>query len=142
MELEARTVAEIMENMSVVKQFREMSVQVQKTHQGGQMFGPMGFKTDVNPDDFRSKFSIFLQEFEALLLMNPVVRTIERFPDSELLFSFHDGCVIAVKEEEKEEFFKELNKFVLETGKLLDLDFPQKMEIQNTYPTQNGLEGF
>lgn len=130
-----------MGDIAVVKQFKEMSLQVMKENEGKELFGPMGHKTEITKDSFRNAFPIFLQEFEAALLKHPINQTIKYFPDSELLFSFHDGCTIAVKETEHLAFVEVLNKNVYDTGKLLKLEHDQVMEVQNVYPTEEGLRG-
>ena len=68
------------------------------------------------------------------MLALSTINTLEKFPSSELLYHFHDGCCIAVKESQAKEFLDEISLQVEKTGELLGLKHPQKIELQKTYP--------
>jgi phage/plasmid-associated DNA primase len=141
-QFEAKLIANIMNELEVVQQFRDCSQSIVRENENGFLFGPMGFRMKITKADFRNSLPIYLQEFEGALLQYPVICALKEFAKSELLYSFHDGCVIAIKESEKEAFLDYLMAKVLETGGLLKLKFPQRIELQNIYPSKNGLDDF
>lgn len=102
--------------------------------------GPTGHQYPINPTEFRKSFAYFLQTFESALLCESTNKTLEKFPEAQLFFHFHDGNVIAVKEDQAVEFLKELQKQVGITSDKLKLKHKQKIELQTSYPNDEKLK--
>lgn len=131
--------ATVFNGLPMVQEFRAMSESVQNTHDGEFFTGPTGTRYPINKSEFRKSFALHLQSFEFCLIAETTNETLKKFPESELLFAFHDGNVVAVKESEASEFLKEIQKQMEETSKKLSLLFKQRIELQNAYPTNEEL---
>lgn len=130
----AQKIAQILNNLEVVQEFRTMSKDLQQTYTGEKFVGPTGHEYLISDTEFRKSFSMYLQSFEFAILAQSTLNTLNKFKTSELLYHFHDGNFIAVKEDEVDEFFKELSIQVENTGNLLRLSYKQNIELKCKYP--------
>lgn len=118
----ATEIAQIMNNLDRIQEFRSMSKFIEKIHDGELFMDPPGHDYIIYNTEFRNSFSMYLQSFEFAILAQSTLNTFNKFKDSELLYHFHDGNVIAVKESEVKPFLEELYNQVENTGKALRLN--------------------
>lgn len=131
--LQAKEIAAQMQNMKVVEELRTLSKDVFEINKDGFLKGPSGHMYKVEESIFRNNFANFLQSYEFSTLAQATIETKQKYPEIQVLFHFHDGNVIAVPEEKKEEIYEYLNSRVEKVGERLDLQFKQNIEIQNEF---------
>jgi len=105
-QLKAIEISSIVNRLPLVKEFRDMSQEIQATHDGEMFVGPSGHSYPINKEEFRRSFCSYLQSCEFTLLAIATNETLEQFEEAELVFHFHDGNVIAVKEEKAKSFLR------------------------------------
>ena len=113
----AKNVANYINSMSFIQELRDLYKYVYEITVDEMLKGPTGHQYKVTDlDNFRKIFPNFLQSYEFALLRQSTIRTMRKYPDSELLYHFHDSNVIAVRRDEKIDFLDDLNKEVEKTG--------------------------
>jgi hypothetical protein len=123
--------AVFMSSTSLISEFKESSLELFLDFKGLTLVGPTGhyYKVD-NSKSWGSTFSNFLQSYEFYLLSKSLIRTFRKFPDSKLLYHFHDGNVMIVKKSNLDDFTKELRYNLDLYAKRLNLSYKQEFEIK------------
>lgn len=111
-----------------------MSKDLEKAHDGEKFIGPTGHEYLISNTEFRKSFSMYLQSFEFAILAQSTINTLSKFPDSELLYHFHDGNVVAVKKENVKPFLAEISNQVGDIGLKLRLNYKHEIELKHMYP--------
>jgi hypothetical protein len=117
-----------------------MSQKIAKNYDGEIFTGPTGHTYPINQTEFRRSFACYLQSFEMAILCESTNETLKLFPEAQLFFHFHDGNVIAVKEDQATDFLKEIQNQVAITTEKLKLKETQKIELQSSYPEDDMLQ--
>lgn len=68
------------------------------------------------------------------LIGQPILKTLETYPNTQLIDYFYSGAVLSVDKDEKKLVMKCLNKKILDVGQGLGLLYPQKIELKATHP--------
>lgn len=135
----ANVLADAFNLLPMVQEFRAMSQDIAKTYDGETFTGPTGHSYPIVQSEFRKSFANYLQSFELSLLCESTNETLKMFPEAKLLYHFHDGNVIAVKEEQAVDFLKEIKSQMEKTTLKLKLKHSQKIELQASFPKDDKL---
>lgn len=110
----AKNVANYINSMSFIQELRDLYKYVYEITVDEMLKGPTGHQYKVTDlDNFRKIFPNFLQSYEFALLGQSTIRTMRKYPDSELLYHCN---VVAVRRDEKIDFLDNLNKEVERTN--------------------------
>lgn len=130
----ARRVTEEMMNSAVILDFKSISEYIFKTHDNEYLTGPTGHSYFVTESSFKTAYPNYLQSFEFSLLADTTLRTKEMFPDIQVLGHYHDGNVLALPTDNKDEILAFMSERILALGKSLGLGlYPQKLEIKRFF---------
>lgn len=99
----AREITSFTIHSEVVLEFREISKRVEKFYDENKWIGPTGQGYAVTKEMFRKVFPSYLQSFELTLISQSIFKTIEKYSEVELLGHMHDGNVIGVPDDLREE---------------------------------------
>ena len=130
----SRNIAEVMQNSSIIMDFRKVSEEMKRAHMDDYLIGPTGHAYKVTDDSFRSAYSSFLQSFEFALLAEATLRVIRRNPKIEVIGHFHDGNVLLIPEGDLQETMSNLEDILKELGYSLGLSYRQTLEVKNQWP--------
>ncbi len=123
-EKKSKEIAEAIQQLDLVKEFKDVSTYSRHTYKDQSFQGPTGHQFLINDDEFGSSFDNYLQFFEFTLIAQSTLNTMKKFQGQcDLIIHAHDGNAIAVKKDIEHEFINHLNKEVLQTGKKLGLKF-------------------
>lgn len=86
-------------NSSVIMDFKAISKWINKA-------GPTGRSYLVTDETFKAAYPNYLQSFEFVLLAQTTPETIDKFPRVQVLGDYHDGNVIALPFESKDEILE------------------------------------
>lgn len=127
----AQNVVDIMQNSSVITDFRYISKSVD-TYDNQLLKGPVGKGVIINDFSFQNGYSTFLQSPEFYLLSKGVLKVAEQYPDVGLIGHFHDGAVLAIPRAEVD-LVKDLFTEVERIGRDdLKLAYPQTIEVKQS----------
>lgn len=129
----ARNVTEEMQASSVITDFRAIANQIKEAYKDDFLIGPTGHFYKVTDTHFPTSYANYLQSFEFALLAHTTIKVLEKFPQAELLGHYHDGNVIAILQDEYEEFMKDFSQELLKIGTNLGLMYPQQIELKKKY---------
>jgi P4 family phage/plasmid primase-like protien len=130
----ARNVTQEMMNSSVIMDFKAISEWIHKAYLNEYLIGPTGHSYLVTDETFKTAYPNFLQSFEFALLAQTTLETIEKYPKVQVLGHYHDGSVIALPLEAKDEILEFMLQKISYIGSDLGLRYKQKLEIKRTFP--------
>lgn len=135
----ANGIAQAFNLLPMVKEFRAMSKEVERNFDNDVFTGPTGHVYPITPESFQGSFANYLQSFESALICESTNETLKKFPEAVLLYHFYDGNTIAVKKDQAKDFIKEIQNQIQITTEKLRLSYPQKIELQASFPEDKTL---
>ena len=130
----ARKVVEVMQNSSVITDFRDIAQHIKESYMDDYLIGPTGHSYKVDEHSFRSAYPNYLQSYEFYLLAKATLETIKKFGQNvEVLGHYHDGNTLAVKRHLKDEVISYYSLMVKQFGQALGLHYPQDLEVKRCF---------
>lgn len=130
---QASQVVKVMQNSSIITDFRDVAQQIKEENMNDYLIGPTGHKYLVNDHTFISAYPNYLQSYEFFLLSSTTLSLLSKFKQCEVIGHYHDGNTLLVPRDLQEEvnifFIKEVERF----GNELGLQYKQGLEIKKVY---------
>nr|YP_009710004.1 putative phage/plasmid DNA primase [Coleochaete scutata]QFU80109.1 putative phage/plasmid DNA primase [Coleochaete scutata] len=129
----AREVTGEMMNSSIILDFREISERIKKEYLGDSLVGPTGHTYAVSEESFKSAYPNYLQSFEFALLAQTTLETMDTYPKVEIIGHYHDGNVLALPIDSKDEIIGFMLERIGQIGTDLGLRYKQKLEVKRFF---------
>ena len=132
----ATDVVRQMNRSKIVQDFRDISEYVHELYKYRDLIGPTKHKYPVSNSfhAFKTSFANFLASYEFALIANTVLNVVKNYPKIEVIGHYHDGVVVVVPWDQKEEIVKAFNDEIGEVGYDLCLAYKQSIECKNVHP--------
>lgn len=130
----SRIIAEVMQNSSVILDFRNISGDMKNAYLGDALIGPTGHYYMVTEETFPSAYSSYLQSFEFALLADTTLQLVRENPKIEVIGHFHDGNVLLIPEADLAETKSQFQAKLKKLGYSLGLAYEQKIEVKKEWP--------
>jgi P4 family phage/plasmid primase-like protien len=129
----AKELTREMQSSSVILDIRDLSSKLLNLYEESDLIGPTGHSYRVTKLNFKNVFPNYLQSFEFALLAHATLKTKDKY-NIEIIGHYHDGNVLAFKDETLDEAVDYMMNELTALGYKLGLNHPQKLEIRCTYP--------
>lgn len=129
----AQDVTEQMQNSSIIDDFRDISQYIKTSYMDDYLTGPTGHSYKVSEHTFRTAYPNYLQSYEFALLSEGFLRLKQEFPECFIIGHYHDGNVLVVPEDKKDQVLEFYGKTIKQIGTELSLQYPQTLEIKKTF---------
>lgn len=133
----ARGVVEEMMNSDIVLTMREVSTRIKEEYMGRSMIGPTGHTYKVSEESFKTAYPNYLQSYEFVLISKSIIETIKRYQTVELVGHYHDGVVLAIPRDLRDEVLEVLQDELDSIRVKLGLSYKIEYEVKTVFKPYN-----
>lgn len=133
----ARGVVEEMMNSDIVLTMREVSTRIKEEYMGKSMIGPTGHTYKVSEESFKTAYPNYLQSYEFVLISKSITETIKRYQTVELIGHYHDGVVLAIPRDLRDEVLEALQEELDSIRIKLGLSYKLEYEVKSVFKPYN-----
>lgn len=129
----AQNVTEEMMRSSIIIDFQSIAQYIYDQYLGEELKGPSGHSYKVTEVNFRNVYPNWLQSYEITLLAVSTLKVLNKYPNVELIGHYHDGNVLVIPEDIRDEVIQYYQQNVTSLGYQIGLKYKQELEIKDVY---------